>query len=238
MSSARTIKANTDSVHLTLAQLLRLASPALPVGAYSYSQALEWAVESGQVRDSESAARWILDSLSLNFARCEAPVWVRLYSACARGESAEFSRWNDFFVATREASELRAETLQMGKSLRSLLLQGSELPKPHRDLLENISALSYPAAFACAAAGLNIAARAALTAYLFSWAENQVLAAVKLVPLGQIAAQNIIGQLIAELPFALEAAFECEDDDIGALSFGLAIASCRHETQYSRLFRS
>ena len=223
---------------ISLARLLRLASPALPVGAYSYSQGLEWAVESGDVRDAATAGDWIVDVLAASIVRCEAPVWLRLYAACAANDAHAFARWNEFFVAARETAELRAETLQMGRSLATLLSRAGELPAAPRALLASLEAPAFPAAFACAVSAWRIAPRAGLTAYLFAWAENQAIAAVKLVPLGQSAAQDILTRVTAALPDALDQAFALEDDNIGSLAFGLAIASCRHETQYTRLFRS
>lgn len=223
---------------IALARLLRLASPALPVGAYSYSQALEWAVESGMVRDAATAGDWIADALVVSIARCEAPVWLRLYAACGTGDAEALARWNEFFLAARESAEFRAETLQMGRSLVALLERSGELPEIHRALLASLEEPAYPAAFACAASAWGIAPRAGLTGYLFSWAENQAIAAVKLVPLGQSAAQDILARITSALPEALDLAFALKDDRLGSLAFGLAIASCRHETQYTRLFRS
>lgn len=223
---------------LSLARLLRLASPALPVGAYSYSQALEWTVESGAVRDAATAAAWIVDALTVNVVRCEAPVWLRLHAAGAANDTKAFGRWNDFFLATRETAELRAETLQMGRSMVALLQRADELRRTSLALLASLDEPAFPAAFACAVAAWRIAPRAGLTAYLFAWAENQAIAAVKLVPLGQSAAQGILARVTAALPGALDQAFAFEDEDLGSLAFGLAIASCRHETQYTRLFRS
>lgn len=236
-TTMRTASTSTDA-DVSLARLLRLASPALPVGAYSYSQALEWAVESGTVHDAATAENWIADVLAVSIVRCEAPVWVRLHAACAANDSHAFARWNEFFLAARETAELRAETVQMGRSLVALLARAGELPEAPRALLATLDEPVFPAAFACAASAWRIAPRAGLTAYLFSWAENQAIAAVKLVPLGQSAAQDILARVIAALPGALDQAFALEDEAIGSLAFGLAIASCRHETQYSRLFRS
>jgi urease accessory protein len=223
---------------VSLARLLRLASPALPVGAYSYSQALEWAVETGAVRDALTAGNWIVDALAVSLVRCEAPVWLRLHAACTANDAQRFGRWNEFFLATRESAELRAETLQMGRSMASLLARANELPEASLALLASLEEPGFPAAFACAVAAWGIAPRAGLTAYLFAWAENQAIAAVKLVPLGQSAAQDILARVTAALPGALDQAFALEDGEIGSLAYGLAIASCRHETQYTRLFRS
>jgi urease accessory protein len=215
-------------------RLLQLASPSLPVGAYSYSQGLEAAVDAGVVRDAASAARWIGEVFELCVASMEAPLLARMMDAWIRREREVALRWNAEFVASRETAELRAETLQMGFSLRGLL----------RDLGEDIAAiddveeLAYPAAFAFAAAAWKIAPREALAAYLFAWIENQALAALKCVPLGQTDAQRIILALGRRIDAAAERAESMHDDDLANFAPGLAILSARHETQYSRIFRS
>ena len=215
-------------------RLLQLASPALPVGAYSYSGGLEAAIDSGIVSDAAGASRWIGDVLDFNLARLEAPVFLRLVAAWKREDVGAVRHWNAEFVASREAAELRAETLQMGHSLRILL----------RDLgVEGIRALdiedlAYPAAYAFVAAQWRIDAREALEAYLFAWVENQVLAAVKCIPLGQTDGQRMLLALGERIPAAADAAQAADDAALGGFAPGLAHASARHETQYSRLFRS
>ncbi len=205
---------------MSLARLLQLASPTLPVGAYSYSQGLEAAVEAGIVSDAGSAERWIADVLEFSVARMEAPLLWRML----HGEDL-----NEIFIASRETAELRAETLQMGHSLCRLLedLGFTDLPKGD---------VSFPAAFALAARNWSIEPRAALVAYMWSWLENQVMAAVKAVPLGQTAGQKILLCLGAELDRVADGASTRSE----FLNFapGLAVLSARHETQYSRLFRS
>ena len=219
----------------TLIHLLRLASPALPVGAYSYSQGLEAAIESGEVRDAPSARRWIADALSLSVAGMEAPVFLRLVAAWEAGDGSAAARWNDEFVASREAAELRAETLQMGYSLRKLLL---EMDPQGAELLEAIDDLSFPAAFAFAASRHGIDPREALAAYLFSWVENQALAALKAIPLGQTDGQRLVAEVSATIPAIVERAASMADDELCNFAPGIALASSRHETQYSRIFRS
>jgi urease accessory protein len=226
---------NTD---LSLARLLRLASPVLPVGAFSYSQALEWVVESGRVHNYISAENWILDAFTLNLARCEAPVWLRLLRAWNDNNGAVLNQWNDYFLASRESAELRAETVQMGRAMRTIILRSNEFEPRFCMQLEAIEEPCYPAAFAAAISAWHIDARAALTVYIWAWAENQVLAAMKLVPLGQTDGQRLLAAIISHIPATLDAIFKCSDDNIGALAHGLAIASAQHETQYSRLFRS
>jgi urease accessory protein len=204
----------------SLARLLQLASPALPVGAYSYSQGLEAAVEAGIVHDAASAAAWIADVLELSVSRMEAPILWRMM----RGEDLD-----ELFVASRETAELRAETLQMGHSLVQLLAALA---------LGDASdeSISYPAAYARAVRALNVEPRDALVAYLWSWLENQVMSAVKAVPLGQTAGQRMLLDLGGRLDAIAQQASRASDPCNFAP--GLAMLSARHETQYSRLFRS
>lgn len=216
-------------------KLLQLASPALPVGAYSYSQGLEAAVEAGIVRDAVTAARWIGDVLALSVLGMEAPLLLRLVAAWESSDEAAVRRWNDELVASRETAELRAETLQMGYSLRRLVRELGVEGAPRLDAFEE---LAYPTAFAFAAAAWRIDAHEALTAYLFAWIENQVLAAVKTVPLGQTEGQRILLDLAQRIAGGVETAAALGDDDLSNLAPGLALLSARHETQYSRIFRS
>lgn len=216
-------------------RLLQLASPSLPVGAYSYSQGLEAAVEAGIVTDTASAEAWIGDVLELSLASLEAPVLLRLIAAWKSGDLEAVARWNGEFVASRETSELRAETLQMGYSLRNLLndvipAEAGTQPEMHE--------LSYPAAYAYAIAHWKIDPREAVTTYLFSWIENQVLAALKCVPLGQTDGQRVLLALADRIPAAVERAAALGDDELTNFVPGLAILSARHETQYTRIFRS
>jgi urease accessory protein len=216
-------------------RLLQLASPSLPVGAYSYSQGLEAAVEAGVVRDGASAAAWIGDVLHLALRSMEAPLFLRIAAAWERGDMAAAARWNAELVASRETAELRAETLQMGGSLRILL---RDLGVEGADVLEAMDELAFASAFAFAAAAWRIDAAEALSAYLFAWIENQVLAAVKSVPLGQTEAQRVLLELSARIPEAVAYGTAVDDEDLSNMAPGLAILSSRHETQYSRIFRS
>jgi urease accessory protein len=208
---------------MSLAKLLQLASPGLPVGAYSYSGGLEAAIDAGVVKDAASAERWIGDVLEFSVARMEAPMLFRMM----KGQG----HWNETFLASRETAELRAETVQMGYSLNRLLkdLGLGEVP---------VAEPSFPAAFAYAATQWKIEAEAALQAYLWAWLENQVMAAVKAIPLGQTDGQWILLSLGDLLPSMVKNAMNMQDQDLENFAPGLAILSSRHETQYSRLFRS
>ena len=204
---------------MSLARLLQLASPTLPVGAYSYSQGLEAAVEAGIVKDAASAQEWIADVLEFSVARFEAPVLWRLI----HGESL-----NELFLASRETAELRAETLQMGHSLKKLIEELGLGTMPEDEP-------AFPTAFAFAVLKLNVEPRAALVAYLWSWLENQVMAALKAVPLGQTAGQKMLLSLGSRLE---KIADDAEGTELRNFAPGLAVLSAQHETQYSRLFRS
>lgn len=225
---------------LTLLRLLQLASPTLPVGAYTYSQGLEWAVESGRVGDEASAARWIGDLLEWNLASFEAPLMAASMQAWRDRDGARLRRLNEDFLASRESAELREETIQMGYSMARLLADLDPLIR-HREgaaPLELIESPSYPLAWAWAASAAGIGPGEALSAYLWAWLENQVMAAVKCVPLGQTAGQRVLASLAARIPALAAEALEMPESAWGNFAPGLAIASARHETQYSRLFRS
>jgi urease accessory protein len=228
----------TPSELLSLVRLLQLASPGLPIGAYSYSQGLEWAVESRAVCDATSARRWIGDLLELVVARGEAAVAWRLINAAQHGDWQAFVSWNGWFRASRETAELRAETLQMGGSLVRLAIELELLDASAREILARLDPVVLPAAFALAARGFGVAGDCALTGYVWSWLENQVLAAVKLVPLGQVAGQRLLASLGAAIPAVVAVATELGDDEISTFAPRFAIASAQHETQYTRLFRS
>lgn len=223
---------------LPLVRLLQLASPALPVGAYSYSQGLEAACEANSVRDTDSARQWIRDALQFNIATMEAPVLARLYRAWQSEDLKSAAYWNQYFLASRETSELRAETEQMGYSLAKLLVDGKFCDPMRLALLTVLQRKSFPCAFSFAAASFVVPIAQALTAYLWSWLENQVIAAMKLVPLGQVAGQGMLFDLGQTIPDVVIRALDLSDNDLCNLTPGLAISSAQHETQYSRLFRS
>ena len=223
---------------LALARLLQLASPALPVGAYSYSGGLEYAIEDGAVTNAATAEAWIGDILEFSIGSFELPLLYRMIAALACDDYAALARWNALFRSGRETAELRAETLQMGHALATLL---PDLPFCDSDglaRLRGIDALTFPAAYAFAVRQVQVDAESALVGYAWSWLENQVMAALKAVPLGQSAGQVMLANLAARLPAVTQRAMRLADDELTNFAPGLAIASSRHETQYSRLFRS
>lgn len=227
--------------HLSLTalpRLLQLTSTMLPVGAYSYSQGLEYAIEAGMVRDAETAAAWITDVLSVSISRFEAPLMARMHAAWQHENVAQALQWNEFFIASRETAELRGETMQMGYSLLRLLEQLDDMPAAQLAVLREQKEVAFPCVYALAAVAWHIPQAAAVHAYLWSWLENQVSAAMKTVPLGQVAGQRMMANLGRQLPAFAEKALQLEDDELSNFSPMLAIVSSRHETQYSRLFRS
>jgi urease accessory protein len=225
---------------LAFVRLLQLASPALPVGAYTYSQGLEQAIDRGTVGDEASALSWIGDALVHGLARWELPAVARLHDAWRSGDDEAVVRLDRSFAASRETAELRAETLQMGHSLARLLV---DLPafagtRGLRDRLGALREPAFPTVWAAAAVASHIAADDALAAYAWSWLENQVMAAVKAVPLGQSAGQRLLAALAGRIPSIVARARACDEHAFDNFTPGLAIASAAHETQYSRLFRS
>lgn len=225
---------------LPLVRLMQLASPVLPVGAYTYSQGLEWAVESGLVADEAGALRWVGDLLESSLARFEAPLLANQLAAWACGDDLEVARLNTEFLASRETSELRAETVQMGYSLTRMLAEldaFAALPGWRARLLQ-VRVPAFPTAWSAAAAAWEVPTDQALAGYLWAWVENQVMAAVKAVPLGQSAGQRLLAELGAQIPRLALLAQALPEQAWSNFTPGLAIASSRHETQYTRLFRS
>ena len=212
--------------------LLHLSSPALPIGAYAYSQGLEYAIEAGWL-DDDALSDWVNDGLMLGVAQLDLPILLRALQAMKDQDYGALNHWNDTVLASRETAELLLEDQQIGAALWRLLntVGSSELP----DLSQRPA---YAVAFAVACHNWDIDADSALQGYAYSWLENQLTAATKLVPLGQSAAQLLLLELLKSIPDACAWAKEVEDKEIGLSLPGLAIASCRHERQHTRLFRS
>ena len=223
----------------TLLQLMWLASPALPVGGFSYSEALEAAVEAGLVRDETQATDWLAAQLQLALARSDLPALAQACQAWAAHDTARIAELNQWLRSTRESAELRAQAEQMGRSLLDWLKnspQASDIRIPTLAALQ--PAPLWPVAFALAATLAGAAPRDALLAFAWGWAENMAQAAMKAVPLGQGAAQRLLSRLAGEIPAAVERALQMPDGERQAHAPMLAILSAQHEAQYSRLFRS
>jgi urease accessory protein len=216
-------------------RLWQLISPALPIGAYAYSQGLEYATESGWIHEETSAQQWISGVLSNTVNRLDIPVLAKLHEAWKRHDQDTIQQWNAFLLAARESAELRSEDAYLGGSLRQLLL---DLNLPAAAQWPTEKASSFANMFALAAVHWQIPLYDTAMGYLWAWTENQVAAAIKLVPLGQVAGQRILSHALELIPGLVDTGLSLSEEDIGALAPGLAIASALHETQYTRLFRS
>lgn len=248
---------DTTITDTALLQLIWLASPALPVGGFSYSEGLEAAVEAGLVRDEATAAEWIAQQLHASLARSDLAVVASAVDAARSGDAARLARLDAWVRQTRESSELRQQVEQMGRSLAEwthsvgrgdarnaddgmdagAVTDVEVRLRAHRRPTGNADP-TYPVAFALAASDSGASARAIALAYAFAWAENMMQSAIKAVPLGQSSGQRILARLAREIPQAVDHALALDDAHRQSFTPMLAILSAQHETQYSRLFRS
>ncbi len=220
---------------LALLRLMQLISPGLPIGMYSYSQGFESAVEEGWVSNADNAEQWITGILTNCMAQLDIPIAARLYDAWANADMDKVHYWSRYLLANRETSELYAEEKQTGQALARLLAD-MELQTAKSWIRDPDTTLS--AMYALAAVSWKIPKLSALLGLIWGWLENQVLCAVKLVPLGQVAGQRLLYKLAEQIPDLIEQGMQLNDVEIGGSVFGLAMAGSRHEMQYSRLFRS
>ena len=228
----------SNTAATSLLHLLQLASPSLPIGAYSYSQGLESAMANGQVHDPASARAWLVTTLHEVVARFEAPLLWRLLQAWSQEDAAAVNHWSEIALAGRDTAEFRAETVQMGYSLTRLVTELDIADPALLAILHGLSEIPLPTALAFATVVLAVPPEMALLGMLFSWAENQVLVCVKSVPLGQVAGQRLLLSLRPELEAAAVAVQALDDDDLCNWAPGLSMLSMQHEMQYSRLYRS
>lgn len=224
----------------SLLQLIWLASPALPVGGFSYSEGLESAIENAGVASEAAVADWLLDQLHITQARGDMALIAKAIGAWRRADWDHVRELNDWVLHTRETSELRLQSEQMGRSMADWLRNQNLGDEQVLPAIRHLAALppTYPVAFALAASTTQAPVRDVLLAYAFGWAENMTQAAIKSVPLGQSAGQRILSALTTEIPAAVDHALATTDDTRQAFSPMLAVLSSQHEVQYSRLFRS
>lgn len=221
----------------SLMQLMWLASPALPIGGFSYSECLEAAVDAGLVTTEKEASDWLVEQLHTSLARADLAVIAQAIPAWQQQDHARIAQLNAWVLQTRESSELRAQSEQMGRSLLEWLRNHTTAQIDQIALLASLQA-TYPLAFALAASATGAPLRDCLLANIFGWAENMMQAAIKAVPLGQSSGQRILSALAANIPAAVDMALGLDDNSRQAFSPMLAILSARHESQYSRIFRS
>jgi len=224
----------THAAPQALLRLCQLVSPALPVGAYAYSQGLELAVHAGWVFDEATAYEWLSGVSRCAVGTLDLPILARLHSAWMHQDEIRVAHWNARLLAARDTAELRAEERHLGQALARVLC---ELESVHAERWLHTDA-AFATLFSLAAVHWHIPATATLTGYLWAWSENQMLAAVKLVPLGQSAGQRLLGRLIAAMPSIVARADVLAEEEIATGAWSQSFASALHETQYSRLFRS
>jgi urease accessory protein len=220
---------------VVLARLLQLSSQALPIGGYSHSQGLEAAIDQQLVTGEDSLLRWVSDVLEFSMESFEIPSMRSMAAAWVRNDSAAIATLNQEFLSSRESAEIRAAAVQMGFSLCTLVCTLPDLPPGTINTLRTIREPSLPCVWSATTTAWEIEPRDSVLGYLWAWAENQVLVAMKAVPIGQSAGQRVLlamGSRIADV------ADRDSVDDYSNFSPGLAILSSQHETQYSRLFRS
>lgn len=221
--------------------LMHLVSPALPIGAYAYSQGIEWAIEAGWLQDGPGIpantrlAAWLEGLLEHGLGRLDLPVLVRCLDALAHNDMTAFNDWNDYIRAARETRELLLEDEQMGMALARLL---RDLDVPQASSSALLAPPAYVSQFALACHHWHVAQPEALIGFAWSWLENQVAAATKLVPLGQTQAQRLLLRIMPRIEAVCVQAARWQDSDLGSSLPGLALASASHERQYTRLFRS
>ncbi len=220
---------------LALLRLLQLTSPALPIGAYNFSQGLEWAVEAGWVRDEADLLSWCRGLLHHSIGSLDAPLLLRVRAALDADDAEAAGRWSARLLASRETAELRAEERHLARALTKVL---AELRVTGAAEWLDRADATHAALFALAARHGGVEPEAMAQGYLWAWCENQVLSALKLMPLGQSAGQRVLDALLREIPAVASRAAALTDDDVGTSAPRAAMGSAWHETQYSRLFRS
>jgi urease accessory protein len=223
---------------LRLNRLLQLCSANLPVGGFSFSQGLEYAVEMGWVNDPSSTKEWISFNLKQSIALTDLALLKRLQKSLIEDDFARFHKWNQHALACRESNELYLTDVAMGKALMRLLKDIRGIDSQHYVELIREKEISFVSAFALSAYLFGLELTAMQSGFCWAFIDNQVAAATKLVPLGQTQAQNLLFELSEQVEQAIEGANQIDDDNIGASLPRLAMASAWHETQYTRLFRS
>ena len=232
------IQDTTIAPAVKLNRLLQLCSANLPVGGFSFSQGLEFAIEQGWVSDLASTESWILLNLQQSIVKTDLAIFKRLYQAVAKNDQAAFIYWNEHLIACRESQELLLADVAMGKALMKLIKQLNKIDSTPYQALFTIKDISFVSAFVLCGYLFNIDCFSAQSGYCWTHIENQVAAATKLVPLGQTQAQNLMFELTSNLQTLIDEANGLADQEIGTSLPHLAMASAWHESQYSRLFRS
>jgi urease accessory protein len=223
---------------LKLNRLLQLCSANLPVGGFSFSQGLEYAIDCGWINNEKETFNWVTLTLTEALAPTDLAVMKRLYASLQKNDFAEFNQWNQLLIASRESNELRLADLAMGKALVRLLTLLTAIDTDQYAQVLIQKNVSFVSAFTVAAHLFQLDLPYAQSGFCWAYIDNQVAAATKLVPLGQTQSQNLLFELTEKVEEAMHIANNLPDDEIGASLPHLAMASAWHETQYTRLFRS
>lgn len=222
---------------LSLLRILQVSSANLPVGGFTYSQGLEWAVEAKWITTPNENENWLTMQMQTTLRYCDIPLLTRLYHALLANDLVQIQYWSDFLLSCRETAELRAEEQQRGAAFIRFLQGLPAFRLPEEALLPSIKQ-SQLAGLAYYCVQEKISLSILHTSWCYSWLESNIMAAIKLVPLGQQAGQQQLYKLSQQLPSIIEQANQINDADLGSGSPLVAIASSCHETQYTRLFRS
>jgi len=218
----------------SMIRLWQLISPALPIGSFSYSQGLENAIDSGQLKTEADVESWLKMQMEFGLAKLDLPALYRLMSAWKKQDVGAVINWNERLLAFRETAELYDEDCQVGYALTRLLtdldIDGAAQWQKQK--------VSYVTMYALVCERWNINKEDAVAGFLWAWCENMVAAAVKLLPMGQTSGQKMLISLGDAITTSCEHAKQIKDNELGSVLPGLAMASAYHETQYSRLFRS
>ncbi|MFT7235392.1 MAG: urease accessory protein [Methylophagaceae bacterium] len=226
----------TINADISLIRLMQLCSSTLPIGGFTYSQGLEWAVECQWMTTEADLKKWLLDLVETNLQYLEIPLLLRMFKACQDKDEKALSAWSDILIAHRETSELRLEEVNRGRAMTRLLIDlNMEIPSSS---WQSVLAKTQTAGFAYTIEQWKIPIEQAAQGFAWAWLENMVISGVKLVPLGQAAGQRILQDLAQPLAFSVQRGMAMSDEDIGSSSPVVAYVSARHETQYTRLFRS
>ena len=234
MGTGTTIMPIDMPSNMALSRLFQLISPSLPIGGYTYSQGIEWAVESGWIKTEQDVKSWLHGLLDTTILYQELPLLLRLMQAWSDDDLSKVSEWNDWLMASRETYELREEEKNRARAFTKVILSLDE----KAEAVETHLNQTQLACFSYACTKWQIDQQQACYGFVWSWLENLVLSAVKIIPLGQTAGQRLIFELSESVPEIIQQASQLKDEEIGCSSMALSIASARHETQYTRLFRS
>jgi urease accessory protein len=235
------VLARVSDTSLEAAGLYRLMSwlsPAYPVGAFSYSGGLEWAVEAGDVTDAATLERWLAGMIRDGGGFCDAVFLVHAYRAVVASDDAELGTVAELAAALAPTKERFLETTAQGRAFFETTRAAWGCAALDRFASAWKGPLAYPVAVAVASAGHGIALEPALAAFLQAIASNLVSAGLRLIPLGQTDGQRVLAALEPLIAACAGRALTCPLDEAGSAAFRVDIASMRHETQYTRLFRS